>query len=175
MKRVLYPVAVVLLSLGLSACQQGSDEDEDDAPAAATARAELTAPTGTDDAAWKEYLGRVVGQNQDGVTDRTFPYYLPMNSTATDPEAGDGQSQYDRQLGNVAPAIQRGVLPGNMLAFGSPDSATMANLIVAAFAGAKPDALAKSQVLFIGKSEDSDRVRAAVEAAGAKYIFVEVK
>ena len=66
-------------------------------------------------------------------------------------------------------------MPGNMLAFGSPDSAKMADLIVTAFTGAEPDALKGSQVLFIGKPADSDRVKAAVEAAGAKYIFVEAK
>jgi hypothetical protein len=30
-------------------------------------------------------------------------------------------------------------------------------------------------VLFIGKVEDRDRVKAAVEAAGAKFVFVEAK
>ena len=66
-------------------------------------------------------------------------------------------------------------LPGNLLAFGSPDSAKMGDLVVAAFTGAKPDALQGSQVLFIGKPADRDRVKAAAEAAGAKFIFVEAK
>ena len=51
----------------------------------------------------------------------------------------------------------------------------MADLILSAFSGAKPDALKGSQVLFIGKAEDSARVQAPVEASGAKYIFVEAK
>ena len=71
--------------------------------------------------------------------------------------------------------ISRTVLPGNMLAFGSPDSAKMGDMILSAFSGAKPDALKGSQVLFIGKPEDSARVKGPVEASGAKYIFVEAK
>ncbi len=138
-------------------------------------RPPLVAPTTNDDLAWKEYLGKVVGQNQTGVTDRTFPYYLPMNSSEPAEGDQDGKTQYDRQLENVNTVVLRTVLPGNMLAFGSPDSAKMADLIVTAFTGAEPDALKGSQVLFIGKPADSDRVKAAVEAAGAKYIFVEAK
>jgi hypothetical protein len=62
-----------------------------------------------------------------------------------------------------------------MLVFGSPDSAKMADLIVASFTGAPADALKGSQVLFIGNPADSARVQPVVEAAGAKYIFVEAK
>lgn len=175
MKRVLFPVVLILMTLGLSACQS-NDDDEDDAPkATAVAAAALVAPEGSDNAAWKEYLGKVVGQNMAGVTDRVFPYYLPINSAEPTAEDGDNGTMYSRQLDQVSAAVQRTVIPGNMLAFGSPDSTTMANLIEAAFTGAKADALAGSQVLFIGNSADDDRVRAAVQAAGAKYIFVEAK
>jgi hypothetical protein len=62
-----------------------------------------------------------------------------------------------------------------MLVFGSPDSAKMGDLVLAAFSGAKPDALSGSQVLFIGSSADSPRVKEASEKVGAKYIFVESK
>lgn len=165
MNRVVAPFALLLSLSLLSACQKAEE-----APAAP---APLVAPATDDDMAWKEYLGKVVGQNQAGVTDRTFPYYLPANSDVT-PEA-DGRTQYARQLENVNTVVLRTVLPGNMLAFGSPDSAKMGDLIVAAFTGAEPDALKGSQVLFIGKPADSDRVKAAVEAAGAKYIFIEAK
>ena len=167
MNRILAPLALLLSLSLLAGCQKAEEP-----PPAPTV---LTAPTGTDDMAWKEYLGKVVGQNQAGVTDRTFPYYLPMNSS--DPAEGDqdGKSQYDRQLENVNTVVLRTVLPGNMLAFGSPDSAKMADLIVTAFTGADPNALKGSQVLFIGNAADNERVKAAVEAAGAKYIFVEAK
>ena len=94
-----------------------------------------------------------------GVTDRVFPYYLPANSTVPTPGDTQNRSQYDRQLENVTSVLSRTVLPGNMLAFGSPDSAKMADLVVSAFSGGKPDALKGSQVLFIGKAEDNARVQ----------------
>lgn len=168
MTRALIPAALLVSLVLLAGCKK------EEAPAEAAPVA-LVAPTNGDDAAWKEYLGKVVGQNQAGVTDRTFPYYLPLNSDQVTESDADGRSQYARQLENVTNVVQRTVLPGNMLAFGSPDSAKMADMIVAAFTGAEPDALKGSQVLFIGKPEDSDRVKAAVEAAGAKYVFVEAK
>lgn len=168
MTRALAPAALLLSALLLSACQK-AEEAKPAEPAA------LVAPAGSDDMAWKEYLGQVVGQNQAGVTDRVFPYYLPMNAATPAEGDQDGKTMYDRQLENVAAVVQRTVLPGNMLAFGSPDSAKMADLIVTAFTGAEPTALKGSQVLFIGNAADNERVKAAVEAAGAKYIFVEAK
>jgi hypothetical protein len=166
-----YAVSLLLLSLclGLGACQS---PEESDSKKAAAPVAVLTAPKSADDGQWKLYLQQVVSQNMSGVTDRVFPYYLPADSAVVQ---ADGKSQYDRQLENVTSVIQRTVLPGNMLAFGSPDSAKMADLILASFAGAKADALKGSQVLFIGKAEDSARVQPVVEAAGGKYIFVEAK
>ena len=167
MNRALVPVALLLSSLVLAGYQK-----EEAAPAAPV---ELTAPAGNDDGEWKAYLGQVIGRNQEGVTDRVFSYYLPMGSQEPAEGDQDGKTMFDRQLENVATVVQRTVLPGNMLAFGSPDSAKMADLIVMAFTDADPKALEGSQVLFIGKAADSERVKAAVEAAGAKYIFVEAK
>jgi hypothetical protein len=167
-----FAFALLVASLLLVGCKPSAEQAAADAAQAAPPP--LTAPTGNDDTAWKTYLGQVVGQNRDGVTDREFPYYLPVDSKVPDP-GGDGSSMYERQLENVTGVVARTVLPGNMLAFGSPDSATMADMIVAAFTGAKPDALKGSKVLFIGKAADNDRVKAAVEAAGARYVFVEVK
>ena len=168
------PLAMLLLTLGLSACQAPED-DEDSDTKAPKEMAVLTAPANGDDAAWKNYLGLVAGQHQEGVTDRTIGYFLPGKSSEPSPDDQDGKTQYDRQLENVQGAIERTVTPGNMLAFGSPDSAKMADLMVAAFTGAKPDAVKGSIVLFIGKAEDSARVQPLVEAAGGKYIFVEAK
>jgi|SRR5436190_12197653 len=161
---------LIALCLGLGACQS---PEESEAKKEAKTVAVLTAPKTADDGAWKLYLQQVVSQNMAGVTDRVFPYYLPADSVTVNPS--DNKSQYDRQLENVNAVIQRTVLPGNMLAFGSPDSARMADLILAAFTGAKADALKGSQVLFIGKPADSARVQPVVEAAGGKYIFVEAK
>ena len=170
MSRPLIVLLSISLALGLGACQ--SPEESDAPKKSAAAAAPLSAPATADDKLWKPYLQQVIGQNMAGVTDRVYPYYLPADSTKID---ADGRSQYDRQSENVTAVISRTVLPGNMLAFGSPDSAKMADLILSAFSGAKPDALKGSQVLFIGKAEDSARIQAPIEAAGAKYIFVEAK
>ena len=171
MSRPLIALLSISLALSLTACQSADDEAEA-AKKPAAAAVVLTAPASADDKLWKPYLQSVIGQNMAGVTDRVYPYYLPANSTKVD---ADGRSSFDRQSENVTAVISRTVLPGNMLAFGSPDSAKMADMILSAFSGAKPDALKGSQVLFIGKAEDSARVQAAVEASGAKYIFVEAK
>jgi hypothetical protein len=168
---VIRTVAVLLaacgLTLGLAACKkEGEDEKAPKAPVV------LTAPAGNDDVAWRNYLSQVVAQNQEGVTDRVYAYYLPANSKI---QAEDGTSQYGRQMEQVKGVVLRTVLPGNLLAFGSPDSAAMGDLIVESFAGAKPEALKGSQFVFIGKAADRDRVKAAAEAAGAKFVFVEAK
>jgi hypothetical protein len=167
MKRIFAPLAILLALTVLPGCKKAEEPAKVEAP--------LVAPTNGDDNAWKEYLGRVVGKNLSGVTDRNFSYYLPANSSEPAEGDQDGKTQYDRQLENVTTVVLRTVLPGNMLSFGSPDSAKMADLIVTAFAEADPNALKGSQVLFIGNAADSDRVKVAVEAAGAKYIFVEAK
>lgn len=163
----------LVLALALAACGSGGDDAA--ASKTAAAPAVLIAPPGDNDKAWKEYLQNIVGRHMDSFTDRVYPYYLPTNSGVPTPGDLDNKSQYDRQLENVKTIVDRTLLPRNLLAFGSPDSVKMADLVVAAFEGAKPEALAGSQVLFIGKPADSERVKAAVEKAGAKFIFVEAK
>jgi len=160
----------IAVSFGLGACTSAEEPEaakKVEAPAVA-----LVTPKTTDDKEWKPYLQQVISQHMEGVTDRVYPYYLPANNMVVE---SDGRTPFDRQSENVTTVISRTVLPGNMLAFGSPDSAKMADLILSAFSGAKPDALKGSQVLFIGKAEDSARVQAPIEASGAKYIFVEAK
>ena len=175
MSRLLIAFFALAFGFVLTACQSPDDEENPAAEAAKAPLPPLVAPTGTADKEWVPYLQQVVSRNMAGVTDRVSPYYLPANSTEPTPGDSDGRSKYDRQLENVNTVISRTVLPGNMLAFGSPDGAKMADLIVTAFAGGQPDAMKGSQVLFIGKAEDNARVQAAVEAVGAKYIFVEAK
>jgi hypothetical protein len=176
MSRSLFAILALGLTLVLSACESQDDPEETAAAQGPSAPLPaLTAPTGADDKQWQPYLQQVISRNQGAVTDHTTAYYLPADSDTASPEDSDGKSKYDRQLENVTTVVQRTVLPGNMLAFGSPNSARMADLIVAAFTGGAADAMKGSQVLFIGKAEDSARVQAAVEAVGAKYIFVEAK
>lgn len=169
MSRSIFAISLLALALSLSACKFGKEEPKAAAPVV------LTAPASNNDDAWKAYLGQVINSHMSGVTDRVYPYYLPADSTVPTPGDLDNHSQYDRQLENVTNVLLRTVQPGNMLVFGSPDSTKMADLVVAASAGAKDDALKGSQVLFIGKPADSDRVKAAIEAKSGKFIFVEAK
>ncbi len=172
MSRLLIALSMLVLTLALSACESPEEATETKPVVAMVAP---KAPASSDDKEWKMYLQAVVSQNMAGVTDRVFPYYLPANSAVPTPGDSQNRSQYDRQLENVTSVLSRTVLPGNMLVFGSPDSAKMADLVISSFSGGKADALKGSQVLFIGKAEDKVRVQVAVEAVGAKYIFVEAK
>ena len=171
MNRFALMAASAALALTLTACQaEVGDEDEESAPKSAPVA--LVAPTTSDDNAWKTYLGQVIGNNTDGITERTFNYYLPAG---TDPTEVDGP--YSRMMMDVRTVLQRGVLPGNMLSFSSPNSTMMADLIVEAFnaEGVQDTALKGSRVLFIGEAKDESRVRQAVLATGAEFRFVEKK
>jgi predicted small lipoprotein YifL len=170
MKRLFPILAIALTVVALAACKQ-------EAPAETAAQPQAqSAPTDqTDNDGWKRYLSQVVDQNRQGVTDRVFAYYLPADSRQPSFDDPEHKSPYDRQLDALKAAVMRGVLPGNLLAFGSPDSTAMGDLVVEAFAAGNPNSLQGSIVLFIGRPEDNERVKAAAEAIGASYRFVEVK
>jgi hypothetical protein len=172
MSRSIVIAFALVLGLVLTAC--GKKEEEK-----STTRVVLVVPTSNDSTAWKQYLGSVAvkPEYQEVVTERTIPYFLPADSKTADndPKNPEISSPYSRQMDVVKPAIERTVTKGNLLVFGSPDSKTMADFIVEAFAGAVPTALQGSHVLFIGKSEDAERVKTAVEAAGGGFLFEEVQ
>lgn len=138
-----------------------------EAPAVA-AKPPVTAPKTEDSSAWHDYMADVVQRNDAG-TSSQFGYFLPGES------APDFQSQYDRLAGKVKDDISRGVVSGTMLAFGSPASAKLADMVVAAFKDVPAGSMKGVKVLFIGKAADSDRVKAAVAPAGVDYTFVEAK
>jgi hypothetical protein len=168
MNRPLLLATAIAATLLLSACQPGQGEDE------AQQQAEVVpvAPATDDDAAWRAYLGQVISQNMDGITERTFNYYLPAGVDPAEPEG-----PYSRMKTEISNALLRTVLPGNMLTFSSPNSTLMADLVVAAFTteGVREDALRGTRVLFIGEAKDEDRVRQAALAVGAEFRFVEVR
>ena len=162
LKLVLLAVA---FATTLAAC--GKKEEE---KAVAAAPVVVALPTNaSDNQAWKAYIMSVVKQNMAGIRTSPYTYYLP------DATASDFEDQYDRQLDNVTGVVGRGVLPGNMLAFGSPDSTRMANLVVEAFTGISPGSMKDVRVLFVGAAADAERVRAVVEPSGATFIFHEAK
>mgnify|MGYP007075966215 FL=1 len=162
--RALLLACMLVSPLVLTACKK-------EAPVAdeAAEKKVLTAPGKDDDAGWKAYLPAVVQENMGTVTNNPFLYYLPPES---DPEFA---AKYERQVESAKTAMARGVQKGNLLAFGSPASAKMADLILVAFADVPPDTLKGVRILFIGKAEDSERVKTAVAPSGAEYVFVEAK
>lgn len=169
MTRPILLSTALVAALLLAGCQPGPTDNGD---AAAAEPAALVAPTTSGDTEWQAYLGQVIAQNMDGITERTFNYYLPAD---VDPAEVDGP--YSRMLVDVQTALQRSVLPGNMLSFSSPNRTMIADLVVAAFSaeGIRDDALDGSRVLFIGAAEDEARVREAVVATGAEFRFIEAK
>ncbi len=130
----------------------------------------LTIPADASDLeGWKRYLGGTVKQNMEGIRQRPYMYFVPA---IIDEET---QRQYDAQLTNVQDTLARGVLPGNMIAFGSPDSTKLADLVVEAFKLAGAGSLKGVRVLFIGAAADQQRVRDAVTPSEGEFVFVEAK
>jgi len=160
-------LAACAMSLALSACDK---KEEAAAPTEQVAET-VPMPAATAPAAdWKKYLAAVVMQNMQGVkSNRPYMYFVPGGD--------DGKAVLDRsnQLDNVSVAVARGVLPGNMMAFGGPDSAITADLIVDAFKDAGAGTFKDVTVLFVGAQADSDRVKESLVPAGASYRFAEMK
>jgi hypothetical protein len=131
------------------------------------AKAAMSAPAGDDLAAWRDYLQDVVPRNMGGIANQPYVYLLPGEN------APDFQDQYDRMLEKAQSDVGRGIISGNMLAYASPASAKMADIVVASFEGVPPDSMKGVRVLFIGHPADGERVKAAVEPAGVNYVFVD--
>ena len=127
----------------------------------------MSAPATDDLAEWRDYLQDVVPRNMGGIANQPYVYLLPGES------APDFQDQYDRMLEKAQADVGRGIIAGNMLAYASPASAKMADIVVASFEGVPPDSMKGVRVLFIGKPVGDARVRAAVEPAGVNYVFVD--
>src|SRR3546814_17416315 len=66
--------------------------------------------------------------------------------------------------------VARGIIRGNMLAYASPASAKMADIVIAAFKDVPPDPMEGVRVVFIGDAADGERVTAAVSPAGVTSV-----
>ena len=174
MKNYIRILALALLgTLLLTACGKSDEEKRKEADAAAAAEAAKPVPVpaaNADKATWQKYLANVVTRNMQGVkSNNPFMYFVP---------AGDSQDVQDarnNQMNNVSDTVARGVLPGNMMAFGGPDSKATADLIEAAFQHSKEGSFKGVVVLFVGAAADQDRVKNAIAKTGAEFRFVEMK
>ena len=159
--------AACAMTLALSACNK---QEEAAAPTEQVAEVVALPAKTAAPAEWKKYLAAVVMQNMKGVkSNRPYMYFVPGGD--------DGKAVIDRsnQLDNVSVAVSRGVLPGNMLAFGGPDSAITADLIIDSFKEAGAGTFKDVTVLFVGGQADTERVKEALTASGATYRFAEMK
>jgi len=163
-------VLAVAASLALGACDQNKQPAQEQA-AAEQKPAVIPVPSNaTDKAAWKQYLVSVVTANMQGVkTNHPYMYFVPGGDDET------AKADRDNQLENVKTTVSRGVLPGNMMAFGGPDSTLTSQLIVDAFGVASPGSFKDVVVLFIGAPGDFDAIKNAVASSGAEARFVEAK
>ena len=169
--RKFIPLAALAFAatLSLTACEQQAPTPQQ---AAAEQKPEvLPLPADpTDRKAWQKYLVSVVTANMSGVkTNHPYMYYVPGGE--------DEASVADRnnQLENVRNTVLRGVLPGNMMAFGGPDSKMTSDLILEAFKDAQPGSFKDVVVLFIGGTTEGAAVKNALDKTGADIRFVQAK
>ncbi|MEO8778730.1 MAG: hypothetical protein ABI389_08655 [Rhodanobacter sp.] len=165
--RKLILIAVVALSacLGLNACNKHSDDQQ-----AQDQVQKATKPTDINDSkAWNNYLGQLVQANLQGMkAPQPYAYLVTPGTT------GDQQAQNARQLQGVQDTVARGVLPGNLLAFGGPSSAATSEFVIDAFKHANPGAFKDVIVVFIGDKADESKVEDALKPTGATFRFVEM-
>lgn len=168
-KMLQFAVLGLAAAVALSACNQEGAADKDKAAQAPAPEVKMpTDPSNT--AAWKGYLVDVVKRNMAGVNSgHPYMYFIPAG---TDTAAQDARIN---QLDNVKGIVSRGVLPGNMMAFGGPDSKLTADLIIDAFKDVQAGAFKGVVVLFVGAAADNERVGQALAASTAVYRFVEMK
>ena len=167
MRKILAILFACAATFALSACnQQEKAKDE----AAAQPQVAPMPTNATDKNAWKQYLVSVVTANMQGVkTNHPYMYFVPAGDD--DATKADRQNQLD----NVKNVVARGVLPGNMMAFGGPDSKTTASLVVDSFKDAQAGSFKDVVVLFIGAPGDVDAIKQALASSGAEVRFVEAK
>ncbi|HEX5124694.1 MAG TPA: hypothetical protein VFV97_15740 [Rhodanobacteraceae bacterium] len=167
MRKITAIIFAACAAFALGACnkeQQAANPEAEAKPQVAPV------PKTADKTAWKQYLVSVVTANMQGVkTNHPYMYFVPAGDD--DATKADRQNQLD----NVKNVVARGVLPGNMMAFGGPDSKTTADLIVASFAEVGAGSFKDVIVLFIGAPGDVDEVRQALTSSGAEVRFVEAK
>lgn len=126
----------------------------------------LAAPTGEDPGEWRAYLGAVVPRHLEGIQNAPYVYRIPGESEE------EFEGLYQRTLDRAKLDLSRGIIRGNLLAFGGPNSSRTADVIVASFEDVPEGTMSGVRILFIGTSDDDARVREAVSPAGVDYVFI---
>jgi hypothetical protein len=159
--RLISVALIALFAVGLVACKK-------EAPAKVAAPP-VAKPANEDVNAWQEYVTDVVRRNVEPGTS-PYLYFLPGASTA------DFQGEYDRLQEKLDGDLGRGITGDNVvLAFASPTSSKLADMMVDSFGRVEAGSLKGARVMFIGDAADSQRVEPAVTPSGATYKFVDAK
>jgi len=156
-------ILIACLALPFAACKKEEEKAKE------TVAAPVAVPTNGDKSAWQAYIKDVAIRNMEGVTNPPYAYFMPDESSP------DFAGEYERQLEKMKGDVGRGILEGNMLVFGSPASAKMADAVIESFATIQPGSMKGVKVVFIGAAADNDRVKAALAPAGVDYVFVQTK
>jgi hypothetical protein len=123
----------------------------------------------SDTRGWLAYVGALVKQNLDGMTAHApYAYFIPAGDSA------DNAGMRQRQLDNVRMIVARGILPGNLVAFAGPDSATTAAFVIHGFASQPPNSCKGVILVFVGEKADWQRVAEAWQSSGATLRFVDI-
>ena len=156
-------------AFALGACNQ-QEQAKDQQAAQATPQVAPKPANPADKTAWKQYLVSVVTANMQGVkTNHPYMYFVPGGEDEA--SVADRNNQFE----NVHNTVLRGVLPGNMMAFGGPDSKMTSDLIINAFKDAQAGSFKDVVVLFIGQTAEGAAVKLALDPSGADVRFVQAK
>jgi hypothetical protein len=153
--------------LALTACNNQSNDNQQQQ---AAAPAQVTKPTDPNDAkGWNAYLGQIVTQNMQGMTaPQPYAYLVPAG------DSDDAKDARDRQLSNVQDIVARGILPGNLVAIGGPDSGKTGDMVTDAFKDAKAGSMKGVIILVIGDKADEQRVDDVLKPTNATVRFVQM-
>jgi hypothetical protein len=114
----------------------------------------------------KELISDLVLKHAGAVDPNSiFIYYLP------DTDFDHFVEHYNKLSAKVKSDVSRGILPGNVLAYGSPASGQMANMVVDAYVGVPPGSMKGVRVIYVGLPNENARVSAAIAGSGADYVF----
>lgn len=158
-RRIIASVALACALFALGACKQEAPKEADPA--------KVVPADASDTTAWRKYVQAVA--KSYAPADQNSRFY------ATFVEHNQDAEKNKRVVENIRNQIAPGLAENTQLLYASPDSAIMADIIVEAFASPRADALKTVRVIFLGKPEDQERVRAAVSAWGADMVFHEIK
>lgn len=157
-RRLFASVALACALFTLGACEKAAPPPD---PA-------LTVPANASDSvAWKTYI--------TAVTKKMIPADKSKRIFATFVEFGSDEAKAARTVENIRNFVARGIADGTLILFASPDSPLMADIVEKAFVEPKPDLLKGISVIFIGQKAEEERVRTAVTAWGATFVFHEAK